>query len=253
MRNIKLVLAYDGTNYSGWQRQNSQPTIQGVVEEKLAVMTGEKLTLHGAGRTDAGVHALGMSANFLTKASIPCDGFLNGLNSMLPHDIRILNVSEEENGFHARRSAKGKSYQYNISVTPVQLPLERLYCMNLHGTFDVAKVKECLSILVGKHDFSSFEATGSRDVDFNDGKGAVREIFSADLEIVAKDPLKLQITIAGDGFLRHMVRNIVGTLIEVGQGKTSIAEFRAVFSAKDRTLAGPTAPAHGLFLKEVFY
>lgn len=253
MRNIKLVIAYDGLGYVGWQRQNNQPTIQGVLEEKLAVMTVESLSIHGAGRTDAGVHALGMTANFHTESTISCDGFLRGLNSLLPLDIRVLEVSEAEPDFHARRSAKGKCYLYTISICPVQLPTERHYTVNLTGNFEIASVKKCLKALVGLHDFSSFEATGSRDVEFTAGRGAVREIYSADLEIVTNDPLILQIIIAGDGFLRHMVRNIVGTVIEVGQGKTSFSEFREIFHAKDRTLAGPTAPAKGLFLKEVFY
>lgn len=253
MRNIKLVLAYDGAGYVGWQRQNNQPTIQGVLEEKIAVMTGENLTIHGAGRTDAGVHALRMTANFSTKSATPCDGFLKGLNSLLPRDVRVLEVSDERADFHARRSARGKCYFYNISRCPVQLPTERLYWVNLNGRFDVEMVRQCLKIIVGRHDFSSFEAAGSRDVDFTSGRGAVREIFSADIENVTNEPLKMRIIIAGDGFLRHMVRNIVGTLIEVGQGKTSFDAFRDIFHAKDRSLAGPTAPANGLFLKEVFY
>ena len=219
-RNIKLLLAFDGAGYAGWQKQKSAKAVQGVIEDKLHIMTGEALSLNGAGRTDAGVHAFGMVANFNTEANIPCLGFVKGLNSMLPSDIRVLEAYDVEPDFHARRSAKAKTYWYNFSNGPVQLPTERLYS---------AHVFEELS-----------------------GRGAVRTILEASLETL-ETVGKHRFVITGDGFLRHMVRNIVGTILEVGKGKLAQSDVAAILAAKDRCAAGPTAPAAGLFLKEVFY
>lgn len=253
MRNIKLVLAYDGTNFFGWQRQKVSPTIQGLLEEKISVMTGEKAVVHGAGRTDAGVHALGMVANFQTASTIPCNGFKKGLNSLLPEDVRVLDVAEAPVDFHARRNAAGKTYCYNFITGEVVLPTKRLYALHCRGRLDLKAMRGCLQYIVGPHDFTSFEASGSRDVSQKAGRGAVRRIFSADIKQVGNDATMFCVEIAGDGFLRHMVRNIIGTVIEVGQGKRSVAEFEAVLAARDRSAAGPTAPAKGLFLKEVYY
>jgi tRNA pseudouridine38-40 synthase len=252
-RNIALTLAYDGTGYAGWQRQKEDRTIQGVIEEKLAVMTCSTPVLHGAGRTDAGVHALGMVANFHTECRIAVDGFIKGLNSLLPDDIRVLAAREAPLEFHARRSATGKSYTYHLHAAVIQMPTDRLYAAHVKGPLDAAAVREGLGLLVGEHDFSSFEASGSRDPDFEGGRGAVRRIFSAEFLQKSKNPDDFQFSIAGDGFLRHMVRNIVGTLIELGQGKISVNGLRDILLAKDRTAAGPTAPAKGLFLANVFY
>ncbi|MDA8164869.1 MAG: tRNA pseudouridine(38-40) synthase TruA [Desulfobacteraceae bacterium] len=252
-RNIRLLLAFDGTGYAGWQRQKDLPTVQGVLEEKIAVMTGGPVTLHGAGRTDAGVHALGMVANFATNSAIPCSGFFRGLNSLLPEDIRILNASEAPPDFHARFSATGKCYLYEMTMGEVPLPTERLYRTHLDHTLCLEEVRRCLDLLVGRHDFSSFEATGSRDPANGNGLGAVREIYAAALCHVPGGTEKLQVSISGNGFLRHMVRNIVGTLVEVGQGRRSVESFAHLFEIRDRSAAGPTMPAKGLFLKEVYY
>ena len=253
MRNLMLTLAYDGTAYAGWQRQKGDPTIQGEIEKRLATMTGTPVTLHGAGRTDAGVHALGMTASFETASNIPVDGFRKGLNSMLPDDIRVLAVEEKEDGFHARVNATGKSYLYRLTVGGTGLPTERLYSCHIEHDLNIQEMRNCLEMLVGEHDFSSFEATGSRDPEYTGGRGAVRKISRA--VIVEKEgvPRPLTIEIAGDGFLRHMVRNIVGTLLEAGLGRMSSDDFKAVMGSGDRDKAGPTAPARGLFLKEVFY
>jgi len=250
-RNIKLLLAFDGTAYAGWQRQKSEPTIQGVIEDRLHVMTGEHVCLHGAGRTDAGVHALGMAANFETGTEIPCQGFTKGLNSMLPADIRVLEATEVEAGFHARRSAKAKTYWYNLTNDPVQLPTERLYSAHVFSTLDFAAMEAGLKYVTGTHDFSSFEGAGSRDPELA-GRGPVRTIFEADLMIMGQENHH-RFVITGDGFLRHMVRNIVGTMLELGQGKIAPPEVAAILAAKNRAAAGPTAPARGLFLKEVLY
>lgn len=252
-RNIKLLLAYDGTRFAGWQRQKKVPTVQGLLENAISVMTGNPTSLHGAGRTDAGVHALGMTANFLTPANIPCFGFLKGLNSMLPDDIRILAAEDANPDFHARRSACAKTYIYKCCMAPIQFPTDRLYSAHVpYDDFDVGVVGACLEHIKGVHDFSSFEAAGSRSLYLDGGRGAVREILEAKVVDRGRDG-DIEITITGDGFLRHMVRNIVGTLIWAGKGKISVADFAGILAAKDRSCAGPTAPARGLFLKEVHY
>lgn len=252
LRNLRLLIAYDGTNYAGWQRQKSDPTIQGVLEDAISRMTSEKALLHGAGRTDAGVHALGMTANFLTGAIIPCSGFQMGLNSMLPADIRVLAVAETAVDFHARRSARSKTYIYHLSTCPVQLPTERLYSAHIPEPLDISAMQTGASLLKGRHDFASFEASGSRDSDAPGGQGAVREIYHAEF-IEEKSINRCRFEITGNGFLRHMVRNLVGTLLALGRGKRSVADFKGIMESRDRSAAGPTAPAHGLYLKEVHY
>lgn len=252
-RNLKLLLAYDGTAYAGWQRQKGAPTVQGEVEEKLAVMTGQPVTLHGAGRTDAGVHALGMVANFHTESTIPAEGLRRGLNSMLADDIRVLAVEEVAADFHARFSATGKAYCYRLTFEEIVLPTERLYLARFPGPGDFDRMAACLPYLLGEHDFSSFEATGSRDPEQEGGRGAVRRIDIAAISADAENGRRGRLFVAGNGFLRHMVRNIIGTLVEVGQGRRTPEEFGQLLAARDRTQAGPTAPAHGLFLHEVFY
>ena len=250
-RNIRVVLAFDGTAYAGWQKQKSAKTIQGEIEDRLHVMTGEESCLHGAGRTDAGVHALGMVANFVTETAIPCQAFVKGLNSLLSADIRVLAAEEVAAGFHARRSARAKTYWYNLTTGPVQLPTERLYCAHVFTALDFAAMEAGLVHVAGIHDFSSFEGAGSRDTEMA-GRGAVRTVFTAGL--MTMEPGKYcRFVITGDGFLRHMVRNIVGTMLEVGMGKVEPAEVAAILAARNRSAAGPTAPAHGLFLKEVHY
>lgn len=252
-RNIKLLIAFDGSNYSGWQKQRNAKTIQGTLEKCLEVMVDSTVTLHGSGRTDAGVHALGMVANFETLSSIPCDGFLNGLNSMLPKDIRILKVEDEESSFHSRYNAAGKWYRYDICTAQIQNPTERLYCTHYPGQINIDSIRHCLDTIIGSHDFSSFEGSGSRDLTEDNSRGAVRTIFNAD---IASHPVKSEtytFSFVGDGFLRHMVRNLIGTLMEVGKGKCTPAEFETILRNRDRKTAGPTAPAHGLFMVQVFY
>jgi tRNA pseudouridine38-40 synthase len=252
LRNIKLIIAYDGTRYAGWQKQKKDPTIQGLLEEAIATMTNGPATLHGAGRTDAGVHALAMVANFASAANIPCPGFLKGLNSMLPPDIRILAATDTGPDFHARRSACAKTYFYNICNTPIQIPTERLYSAHIPYNLDIDAMEDALACLQGSHDFSSFEASGSRDPENTGGRGAIREILAARINLQDKGG-RIRITLTGDGFLRHMVRNIAGTLIQVGKSAITVQDFKKILAAQDRSCAGPTAPAHGLFLKEVHY
>jgi tRNA pseudouridine38-40 synthase len=251
LRNIKLLLAFDGTGYAGWQKQKSEKTVQGVIEERLHIMTGEMACLHGAGRTDAGVHALGMVANFVTETEIPCPGFVKGLNSLLPTDIRILEAVEVEAGFHARRSARAKTYWYDLTNGPVQLPTERLYCTHVFAELDFTAIRAGLLQVTGTHDFSSFEGSGSRDHEIS-GRGAERTIFEASLKTMRAGTYH-RFVITGDGFLRHMVRNIVGTMLQIGQGRLASSEVADILAVRDRSAAGPTAPARGLLLKEVLY
>jgi tRNA pseudouridine38-40 synthase len=253
MRNIILKLAFDGTNYAGWQRQTDQPTIQENLEARLSQITDAPVALHGAGRTDAGVHALGMVASFETESKIPCDGLLKGLNSMLPEDIRILAVEDKDPQFHARISALGKLYVYQLLVGGICLPTERLYNHHIRHELDFEAMRPCLAQLIGEHDYSCFEAAGSRDPGYTGGRGAVRKITRAEMITGEGLPLPVRFEIGGDGFLRHMVRNIVGTVLEVGSGRMSVEDFRSVLEGKDRAAAGPTAPARGLFLQEVYY
>ncbi len=252
-RTLKLVVAFDGTNYAGWQRQKGVATIQAELEAKLSLMTGEAVSVQGSGRTDAGVHALGMVAGFRTQSRVPCAGFQKGLNSLLDPAIRVLAVEEREPGFHARRSALSKTYSYRVTTGPVCLPTDRLYAHHEARPLDLPAMAASLLLLEGEHDFSSFEAAGSRDLEKTGGRGAVRRILRA---FIRPDPARADgfaFVLTGDGFLRHMVRNIAGTVLEVGRGRLSVEEFGQVLAGRNRELAGPTAPACGLFLEEVHY
>ncbi|RUM34004.1 MAG: tRNA pseudouridine(38-40) synthase TruA [Desulfobulbus sp.] len=252
-KNIRLLISFDGTQYCGWQRQKNGPTIQGILEKKIQVITREPSTVNGAGRTDAGVHALGMVANFLTYSRMEAEVFQKALNSMLPKDIRILQSMEVSADFHARYNSTGKTYRYNFFTGTLQPPHERLYRTHTPQSFALNRVESCLEMLIGSHDFSSFEASGSRDPSRIGGRGAVRTLQTA---ICQKQPAQehsYSFLFTGDGFLRHMVRNIVGTLFLVGAKRISPSQFKTILAAKDRQQAGPTAPACGLFLEKVHY
>lgn len=252
-RCLRLLIAFDGGGYQGWQRQAHGPTVQGELERALTILCAHPVTVHGAGRTDAGVHALGMVAHFHTATTIPVAAFSKGLNSLLPADIRILAAVEAEVGFHSRFDAWGKTYRYDFCTATIQLPSARLYTAHRPGPFDPERIREPLAEIVGTHDFSSFERTGSRDRTATRGRGAVRTLFRADCapQPGRADCWSLRLT--GDGFLRQMVRIISGTLIEMGQGKRPAADMAAILSARDRARAGPTAPACGLFLETIYY
>ncbi len=252
-RTIRLLIAYDGGNYQGWQRQRHGQTVQNILEKRLTLLCNESVTLHGAGRTDTGVHALGMVAHFQTITAIPIIAFFKGLNSMLPRDIRILQAEEAPQDFHSRFSALGKTYRYDFFTGALQLPSDRLYRAHLPGTFDLDRLSSGLESIIGTHDFSSFERTGSRDKNAVNGRGAIRTLFYASCfpQLGCADCWSLRLT--GDGFLRQMVRIIAGTLIEIGQGKYPSDRLAGILAAKDRTKAGPTAPACGLFLEKIYY
>ncbi len=251
MRNLKLTIAFDGTDFSGWQKQLNAPTIQGALERVLGKITNNPVILHGAGRTDAGVHALGMVASFETESLVTLSDLLRGANSILPLAIRILKIENAAPDFHARFSTTSKTYLYTVETLPIQSPVNRFYATHIPQELKIETMQQCLEILTGTHDFASFEASGSRDKSITNGRGSIRTLKEAVLNKIDKE--KLQFVFTGDGFLRHMVRNIVGTLLEVGKGRKTVKEFREILDAKDRSVASATAPAHGLSLKAVHY
>lgn len=251
MRVVKLTLSYDGTGYCGWQRQENGPTIQEELERAVSLICNSHTNVHGAGRTDAGVHALGMTAHFHTASNISCFRLQKGLNALLPAQIRINDVADKDETFHARFSACLKTYRYAIFTGEIQCPSKRLYTAHYPVALSLSKMRDCLTTITGTHDFASFETSGSRDKTRVTGRGAVRTIFNASLEQPAPDLIHL--FFSGDGFLRHMVRNLSGTIIEIGRGKSSVESFKEILYSRDRQKAGATAPAHGLTLMAVQY
>lgn len=245
MRNIKLIIEYQGTNYAGWQIQHNLPTIQETIQEKLKIMTGEDIELTASSRTDAGVHALGQTANFHTQSRIPVHSFQMGLNALLPDDIVIKRAEEVSPDFDSRRNAKAKTYKYLILNRPYPSAIYRNFSWHVFQKLDIDAMRKAAACLIGKKDFTSFRATEC------DALHSVREILS--FSIKHKDDGFLELEVKGTAFLRHMVRIMVGTLVAVGKGKIMPHDFQAIIDAKDRKLAGMTAPPQGLFLKEVEY
>jgi tRNA pseudouridine38-40 synthase len=260
-RNIKLVIAYDGSDFHGWQAQPGQPTIQGILSELLNQITSEKVTAHGAGRTDSGVHAWGQVANFTTESARDAGEFARALNALLPPSIRIRHAEEVCAEFHARRLVIAKTYQYRIYRGPVVPPTLWRHVLHVPRRLDFAAMDQAARRFEGEHDFSSFAAsTGSEEKDR--ARIMVRDIalskMCVDTSASEKegDPNGTRewlYTIRGRSFLRNMVRKIVGTLLEVGRGRLSPAEIDRLFALRDRTRSGPTAPARGLSLISVEY
>lgn len=244
-RNIKLTISYDGTGYFGWQRQIDKPTIQGTIEEKLEVMVGKPVSLIGAGRTDAGVHAFCQVANFRVSSTLTPPIFLRALNSLLPDSIIIKEAEYVPFDFHARYSAKSKVYEYRIHNEKLRSPFLRHYAWHIPRLLDLQSMEECLGIIKGPHDFSYFCSTGDMKID------SVRTMIQANLE-VHKDNL-LIFNFEADGFLRHMVRNIMGAIVKVGLGEVSAAHFGEILESKDSQHPPAKAPPGGLYLKFVRY
>ncbi len=262
MRRLKLVIEYDGSRYHGWQRQTvtsplakDRVTIQSILEERLSRITTEKIKLVGAGRTDAGVHALGQVAAFTTKSSLSPEVLKRALNSLCPPDIRILDVEEVSPHFHPRFSAKAKSYLYFIIRTDRPPVFLNSYCWPIRAELDITAMKEAAGYLIGTHDFSAFRASGCS------AKTTVRSITELSIEEGEFIPFMgiqiqerfVRFRICGNAFLRYMVRNIIGTLVEIGKGKRPVSSIREILKSGDRKLAGITAPAQGLFLERVYY
>jgi tRNA pseudouridine38-40 synthase len=245
MSNFKITIEYDGSAYHGWQRQASERTIQGEIENALKTMTGNTITVTGSGRTDAGVHALNQTANFRCTTSLTPEVFLKGLNSLLSEDIVICSCKIVPEKFHARYDVKSKVYQYRILNRSLPAAISRQYAWHIRKKLNLSAMQEAIRCIIGSHDFKAFEGSGSPRV------STVRCITNADLVETDNDYLVLKIE--GDGFLKFMVRNIVGTLVDVGFDKITPHDFKQILISKDRNLAGITAPAHGLFLMEVKY
>jgi tRNA pseudouridine38-40 synthase len=245
MRNIKLLIEYDGTNYQGWQVQPKGPTIQGTLEEKLKLLTGEPIQLFGSGRTDSGVHALAQVAHFKTQSQMDIGSMQRALNSLLPPDIVIQKIEEVDEGFHARRHSKSKVYEYRILNRNLRSAFHRGYVWHIPQRLNLMEMRKATKSLIGEHDFSAFRTVGSST------RTTVRRVTRAEWKR-GRDGL-IRFEIEANGFLKQMVRSIIGTLVEIGKGKMNAMEFRKILDSKDRKKAGPTAPAQGLFLKEVKY
>jgi len=243
--NFRLIIEYDGSAFHGWQRQKKDRSVQGCIEQALARITRTEITLFGSGRTDAGVHALGQVASFTADTALDSSTIKKALNSILPQDIVIRDCRRVDPAFHARFSARSKVYHYRILNRDIAQAVGRQYAWHIRHRLAVAAMQKAVGHIVGRHDFSSFEGTGSPR------QNSVRRVIDADWEVT--EPDRLLFRIEADGFLRHMVRNLVGTMVEVGLNRRTPMSMRTVLAAKDRHQAGATAPARGLFLMEVKY
>ncbi len=266
-QNWKLTLAYDGTDFSGWQVQPGEPTVQGELQAALGRITGETPLPQGSGRTDAGVHALGQVASFTLQASIPPDNLQRALNRTLPSSIRILEASTVPAAFHARHSAVAKTYEYRVFREAICPPLLARYVLPCLWPMDVETLQRAARLFEGEHDFLSFAATdpdlahrAPHDTrppgpDLKTPRASTaRTIFSSAWELRQSETGELLVyRVRGSGFLHHMVRNLVGTMLEVGRGRFNVERIPAILAARARSAAGPTAPARGLFLHSVEY
>ena len=265
VRNLKLILSYDGSDFAGWQVQPGRATLQGTLASAIGRLTGENVLPQGSGRTDAGVHALAQVASFTTESSIPIENWALALNHILPPSIRVLEVSEVPSGFHARKSARGKTYRYRIHRGAICPPFLARYVWHYPYPLDERAMVEAAGIVVGEHDFTSFAAVDPERVERmmadseENGRGEVsagvaitnvRQLFSS---AWAREGDELIYTVRGNGFLHHMVRNLVGTFVLVGKGSVSFEDLGRILAARERSAAGPTAPASGLFLMSVEY
>lgn len=260
MPHWKLTVAYDGTSFNGWQVQPGLPTIQGTIAGAIHRITGESVLPQGSGRTDTGVHALGQVASVTLDSPIPALNLQRALNNQLPGSIRILSVESAVPDFHARYSARRKTYEYRIAPYPICPPTLAPFVWNCTWPLDLAAMQQAAAHVIGQHDFSSFAATDpdlhSRTDDKDDGppttaKSSVRRIFASSWENGRDGLLIYRVT--GSGFLHHMVRNLVGTFVDVGRGRTSAEAVPTILAARLRSAAGPTAPPQGLFLLDVEY
>jgi tRNA pseudouridine38-40 synthase len=255
MKKIRLLLEYDGTNYHGWQVQKGETTVQGIIEDRVRRITGEKSSVTGASRTDAGVHALGQVAVFRTKSGLDPASIGRALNAVLPQDIRVLDATGVDEAFHPREDAGKKRYFYIIANQRISSAFLFRYAWVVPQTMELNFMIEASLPLIRRRDFTSFMGTGS---DIND---AVREVYLLNIERLGKIDFMtagmrgnfIKISIEANGFLRHMVRNIVGTLVEVGRGRIPADRLNEILDLRDRRRAGQTAPPQGLFLERIEY
>ena len=249
MRYFKLIIAYDGTDFHGWQMQSNKPTIQGEIVNVLRRITQENVQLHGAGRTDAGVHALGQIGSFRTQSTLSAGEFQRALNALLPPTIRIVAAEEVGPDFNARWSARGKMYRYRLYRGKVVSPVLWRYVLHYPFPLDEDAMRDASARFVGMHDFASFAAsTGSEEDDKE--RSTEREIYSTEL-VRSADGEELVFTVRGRSFLRYMVRKIVGTLLDVGRGKLKPDDIDRLYELKDRSKSGPTVPPQGLCMVSV--
>jgi tRNA pseudouridine38-40 synthase len=243
-RNLKLTVAYDGGRYHGFQRQNNAVSVQNILEEKLSIVCGDAIKLAAAGRTDTGVHAEGQVVSFFTGGTIPTARIVRAVNSHLPDDIVVKSAEDAAEDFHARYSAKSKIYKYKIQQGEVLNPFMRNFAWYIRNRLDDKAMNDAMELIKGTHDFSAFRASGSVQ------NNPVRTIYEANCKRCGEI---LEFTFWGDGFLYHMVRNLVGTLVNVGKGKITPPQFGEIMQGKNRAKAGATAPAQGLYLYKVIY
>lgn len=245
MRNIRLLLQYEGTRYQGWQRQQStENTIQGKLEQLLTKMCGEPVEVQGSGRTDAGVHARGQVANFHTDCEMPVEDMLDYINRYLPEDIAVIEVSEAAPRFHSRLNACGKHYEYRVINSSIPDVFQRRYALEVPETLDVQAMEQAASHFLGEHDFKSFTSAK---------KGKKSTVRRIDEIRITREGSLICFSFKGNGFLHHMIRILTGTLLEVGMGKRSAESMADILRAQDRTQAGPLIPAKGLTLVEVYF
>jgi tRNA pseudouridine38-40 synthase len=247
VQHIRLVVEYDGTGLCGWQRQVNGPTVQGHLETALATLLSHEVTVAGASRTDAGVHASGQVASFRTDRTIPLHGIRRGLNSRLPDAIAIVDAAFAAEDFHPRFSATGKHYRYVLFTRADRSPRWRDRAWHLPGPLDHAAMREAAAGLIGEHDFAAFRAAGCT------AHRTVRRIDQVEIVELPGEPSIVAVEVRGNAFLRNMVRIVVGTLVEVGQGRRPVGQVAEILASKDRTSAGVTAPARGLELVSVHY
>ena len=249
-RNLKLILSYDGAEFSGWQVQPGLVTVQGTLASAVGRITGEKVLPQGSGRTDAGVHALAQNVTFVTCSAVPTENFLKALNDILPAAVRVLDVREMPAEFHARHSARGKTYRYRIYRGAICPPFLARYVRHYPYPLDEEAMTQAAPLVVGEHDFTSFAAVDPERGKDSETVSNVRTIFSSQWERLEQEWVY---TVRGSGFLHHMVRNLVGTFILVGRGTIAPADVTRILQARDRSAAGATAPAAGLYLVNVEY
>jgi len=250
MRNLRLILAYDGTDFSGWQIQPGLATIQGTLALAIGRITGENVLPQGSGRTDAGVHALGQVATFTTESIIPAANLVTALNDILPQAIRVMEATEVPLDFHARKSARAKTYRYHIHRAAICSPFLTRYVWHYPYPLDEDAITHAARQIEGEHDFTSFAATDPERGQENEGRSNLRRIFLSEWR---REGDELVYEVRGNGFLHHMVRNLVGTFILAGKGTIKPADIRVILEAKSRSAAGATAPASGLYLVGVEY
>ena len=250
MRNLKLILSYDGSDFAGWQVQPDALTVQGTLASAIGRITGENVLPQGSGRTDAGVHALAQVATFVTESSVPAANFVKALNDILPASVRVLEVEEAAADFHARKSARGKTYRYRIYRAAICPPFLARYVWHYPYPLDEQAMAQAAELVEGEHDFTSFAAVDPERSAGVPPASNVRRIFSSNWE---RQGDEFVYTVKGSGFLHHMVRNLVGTFILVGKATLEAEDITRILEARSRSAAGATAPASGLYLVEVEY